>query len=103
MTVQDFRDALQPKVQRTWNLHKHLPKGMDFFVILSSVGGVFGNRSQSNYAAGNTYQDALARHRVSLGEKCISIDLGMILSIGFAAERPELLDLLKAAGYQGIH
>ncbi|KUJ12390.1 uncharacterized protein LY89DRAFT_722023 [Mollisia scopiformis] len=66
------------------------------------VSGVLGNRSQSNYAAGNTYQDAIARHRVSLGQKCVSLDLGMILSVGFAAERVHVTESLKAAGYQGI-
>lgn len=103
MTLENFRLALLPKVQGSWNLHTHLPKKMDFFVLLSSTGGVFGNRGQSNYAAGNTYQDALARHRVSLGEKCISLNLGLILGIGFAAERQEITDALRTAGYEGIH
>jgi hypothetical protein len=50
-----------------WNLHHCLPRDMDFFILLSSVAGLVGNRGQANYAAGNTFQDALASHRVSLG------------------------------------
>lgn len=101
MSRENFDDTIKPKVQGSWNLHKHLPQHLDFFVLLSSVAGVTGSRGQSNYAAGNTYQDALARHRVSLGEKCISLDLGPILSIGFAAE-VDMTEALEADGFVGI-
>lgn len=87
-----------PKVQGSWNLHATLPKGMDFFILLSSVCGVFGNPGQSNYAAGNTYQDALARHRVSHGEKATALDLGVILAEGVVAENAQLMDHLMRQG-----
>ncbi|KAL8855884.1 MAG: hypothetical protein Q9178_007504 [Gyalolechia marmorata] len=102
MTVADFEAALCPKVQGTWNLHAQLPKEMDFFILLSSAGAVWGSRGQSNYAAGNTYQDALARYRVSLGEKCVSLNVGLMLEAGFAAERQAITDSMRAAGYEGI-
>lgn len=76
---------------------------MDFYILLSSTGGVCGSRGQSNYAAGNIYQDSLARHRVSLGEKCTSLNLGLMLEVGFAAERRSVTDSLRAAGWEGIH
>ncbi|KAL9600828.1 MAG: hypothetical protein Q9179_003083 [Wetmoreana sp. 5 TL-2023] len=103
MTLGNFEAALRPKVQGSWNLHSHLPKAMDFFILLSSTGGVFGSRGQSNYAAGNTFQDALARYRVSRGEKAMSLNLGLMLEVGFAAERQSVTDSLRAAGYEGIH
>ena len=103
MELENFNAALRPKVQGSWNLHAHLPKGMDFFVLLSSTGGVFGSRGQSNYAAGNTYQDSFARYRLSLGEKAISLNLGLMLAVGFAAERQQVTDSLRAAGYEGIY
>jgi aryl carrier-like protein len=59
---------------------------LDFFILLSSAGAIFGNGGQSNYAAGNTFQDALARFRVSRGEKAISLNLGMIAGEGYVAE-----------------
>ena len=101
MSLEDFNTALTPKVQGSWHLHKHLPKDMDFYVLLSSITGVTGSRGQRNYACGNTYQNALARHRVSQGQKCISLDLGSILSIGFAAEK-DLSAALEKDGFQGI-
>lgn len=90
MTLENFNAAIRPKVQGSWNLHELLPKDLDFFIMLSSVAGVLGNRGQSNYAAGNNYQDALALHRQSLGMPSYSLDLGNILSVGFIAENKDL-------------
>jgi len=70
----------------SWNLHNTLPKDMEFFVMLSSVVGIIGNRGQGNYASGNTYQDALAKHRRSQGLTAVTLDLGNVLSVGWAAE-----------------
>lgn len=54
--------------------------------MLSSISGIIGNIGQSNYAAGNTFEDALAHYRVSLGEKATSIDLGAVSNVGVMAE-----------------
>ena len=89
MTHADWKVAIAPKVQGSWNLHSILPKDMDFFLMMSSLAGVFGNRSQSNYAAGNTYQDALAQHRNALGLPASTVDLGIILEVGFVAENQD--------------
>jgi acyl carrier protein len=64
---------------------------MDFFVMLSSVAGIFGNRGQSNYAAGNTFQDALAAHRVSQGLKASSLNLGSVSNVGWVAENRDTI------------
>lgn len=99
MSYDDFVSSTKPKVAGSWNLHKLLPKGMDFFILLSSICGIFGATAQVNYATGNTYKDAIAHYRVSHGEKAISIDLGMMTAEGVLAENKGLLDLLKRAGY----
>ena len=91
--------AVSPKVTGSWNLHKLLPAGLEFFILLSSTSGIGGVRGQANYAAGNTYQDALARHRVARGEKAVSLDLGVIMSVGYVAERPQVLEAMEALGY----
>jgi hypothetical protein len=85
MTLTDYNAAVQPKAQGSWNLHQLLPGDLDFFIMLSSVSGVGGNASQANYAAGGTYQDALARHRVATGQRAVSIDLGMVKDVGVLA------------------
>ncbi|KAL7898810.1 hypothetical protein HDV64DRAFT_291566 [Trichoderma sp. TUCIM 5745] len=94
MTYANFDAALKPKVQGSWNLHKYLPTSMHFFLLLSSATGVIGNRSQSNYAAGNSYQDALAAHRRALGLPATSIDLGSILSVGYVAENKSRINAI---------
>jgi acyl carrier protein len=63
---------------------------LSFFILLSSVSGVVGNPGQSNYASGCTFQDALALHRNASGQKAISIDLGVMRSIGVVAETEKL-------------
>ncbi|KAH6699034.1 iterative type I polyketide synthase [Leptodontidium sp. MPI-SDFR-AT-0119] len=98
MSYEAFQTAVKPKVQGSWNLHELLPHNMDFYVLLSSATGVLGNRSQSNYAAGNTYQDALARHRHTLGLPAATIDLGTVLSVGYVAENREKTHMAKHLG-----
>lgn len=85
--LEHFDAALWPKVQCSLILRAHLPKGLDSSILLSSPGGIFGNRGQNNYATGITYQDAFSRYRAADGEKCISLNVGLMLGIGFAAER----------------
>lgn len=86
MTHEAWQAATAPKVQGTWNLHTALPKGMEFFVTLSSVCGIVGSRGQANYGAGNTFQDALVRYRVSIGERAVALDLGPLFSMGVMTE-----------------
>ncbi|CAG8300192.1 unnamed protein product [Penicillium olsonii] len=86
MSFDDWQVAIKPKVQGSWNLHTVLPNNMDFFVMLSSVAGIMGNRGQANYAVGNTFQDALAAYRVSQGLKASSINLGSVSNVGWVAE-----------------
>jgi KR domain/Phosphopantetheine attachment site len=102
MSVEQFNAAVKPKVDGSWHLHTLLPKGMDFFILLASLSGLGGYYGQSNYAAGNTYQDGLARYRVTRGEKAVSLDLGVILSVGYVAENERLTDILQSQTTQGI-
>ena len=85
MSYQDWKQSTLPKVQGTQNLHTALPQ-VDFFIILSSFAGTFGNRGQSNYAAGCAYQDALAIQRRREGKKATSLDVGLMRDVGVLAE-----------------
>lgn len=71
---------------------------MDFFVLLSSVSGICGQHGQANYAAANTYLDALAHYRVSRGEKAVSINLGAMVSDGYLAENEQVKERLLSYG-----
>lgn len=95
--------AIRPKVVGSWNLHHQLRKAdLDFFVMLSSFAAVGGNSSQSNYAAGGTYQDALARHRAASGLPAVVIDLGMVKSVGYVAETKGVAERLIRMGYRPL-
>ncbi|KAI0406744.1 ketoacyl-synt-domain-containing protein [Xylaria palmicola] len=78
MSHAQWNTTFDPKVRGTRNLHAALPRELDFFVMLSSVVAVIGNVSQANYAAGNTYMDAFAHYRRSLGLSAVSINAGLV-------------------------
>ncbi|KAJ4422355.1 Type I Iterative PKS [Gnomoniopsis sp. IMI 355080] len=83
LTYEQWQSSLQPKVTGTLNLHHCSPTaGLDFFVMLSSVSGVLGLVSQANYGAGNSFQDALARHRATKGLPAVAIDLPAVSNVG---------------------
>lgn len=91
MSHAEWLAPLRPKVDGSWNLHEQLPRGLDFFILFSSVAGIFGSQAQTNYAAGNAFQDELARHRVAeLGERALSVNLSLVLDDGFAVAHPDL-------------
>src|SRR5579871_4459747 len=89
MTYHQYQLAIGPKVRGSWGLQAFLDKDLDFFVMLSSITSMVGNRGQANYAAVNSYLDALARQLVSRGVKAVSINLGTIKSVGYVAENYE--------------
>jgi len=80
-----------PKINSSRNIDKYMPN-LSFYVMLSSITGVAGNLSQANYGAGNTFQDTLARHRTAKGKAAVALDLGVVLSAGFVADREEAGD-----------
>ncbi|ODA83334.1 hypothetical protein RJ55_01847 [Drechmeria coniospora] len=104
MTYSNWTRAIQPKTVGSWNLTKAVEAvGQDpFFVFLASSAGVIGSRGQANYAAGNCFEDALARHLRLCGKRAVAIDLGPVLGAGMLAENQEMLDRLRASGFYGI-
>ncbi|KAL1857997.1 Type I Iterative PKS [Paecilomyces lecythidis] len=101
LSVEDYNMVVQPKFQGTWNLHKYLPREMDFFTMLSSVSGIIGNATQSAYAAGNTFMDAFSTFRNRQGLPATTLDLGVITGVGYLSENKELLAAMEKQGFEG--
>lgn len=101
MKADNYHTVLRPRYNGTWNLHKHLPLNLDFFVMLSSISGVIGNATQAAYAAGSAFMDTFAAYRNRLGLPAVSLDLGVITDVGYLASNKELLAKMENQGFQG--
>ncbi|KAI9036877.1 polyketide synthase [Aspergillus affinis] len=89
LAFKQWETTIRSKIQSTENLHAVLPSGLDFFIMLSSLAGVVGTVSQANYAAGNTFQDAFASYRRSIGQRAAAVDLGRMGEVGVVAENAQ--------------
>ncbi|KAL9595415.1 MAG: hypothetical protein Q9219_006458 [cf. Caloplaca sp. 3 TL-2023] len=104
MDLKSWRNTIDPKVRGSYNLHQAVKEhDLDFFVLLSSTSGTLGTPGQSNYAAANAYQDALALQRRAMGLPAVSLILPMVLGVGYVADNPEIEHSLLRKGIYGIH
>ncbi|KAI0836347.1 hypothetical protein F5Y06DRAFT_298710 [Hypoxylon sp. FL0890] len=107
MTHEQWTRTIKSKVNSSWNLHTLLPPDMDFFIMLSSMVGVYGAMGQSNYAAGCSFQDALARARTDASAYpgvSVSLDLSWLVDAGIVSERADYRRKWEATqDIAGIH
>ncbi|CRG86478.1 Fatty acid synthase [Talaromyces islandicus] len=87
MSLEDFQAVAACKVEGAWNLHYSLANSpLDFFIALSSVAGVIGNRGQAAYSAANVFLDGFMEYRRSQNLPGTAIDLAAVTNAGYLAD-----------------
>jgi phthiocerol/phenolphthiocerol synthesis type-I polyketide synthase C len=88
--------VLAPKIQGAQNLHDlTADMCLDLFVLFSSATTLFGNPGQASYVAANSWLEALAEHRRSVGLAATCVRWGAIEDTGFLARNRNILDALQ--------
>ncbi|RDA86109.1 hypothetical protein CP532_1175 [Ophiocordyceps camponoti-leonardi (nom. inval.)] len=99
MSLEEWNAATEPKVQGTWNLHQaSLNLDLDFFLLFSSMCGIFGMPGQASYASSSSFVDAFTLYRRRRGLPASVLDLGAVEGIGYVAKNPHVLESSKLIG-----
>jgi polyketide synthase 12 len=78
LTPERVDAVLRVKVDAAWHLHELTRDlGVSAFVMFSSMAGLVGSSGQANYAAANSFLDALAVYRRARGLAGISLGWGL--------------------------
>lgn len=94
----DWVAVHSPKVDGAWNLHHALSDAkIDFFVVFSSIASLCGIVGQASYASANSFLDAFANYRRSLGLPAVTLNLGAVGDIGSFTRTPKVLAAARAS------
>ena len=102
-TPDSFSRVVAPKVRGALALHSIFPPGvLDFFILFSSCGQLFGFPGQSSYASGNAFLDTLATHRRAQGDNAIAFQWTSWRGMGMAASTDFITAELESKGITDV-
>ena len=102
-TSASFNRVLSPKICGALALHTLFPPNtLDFLILFSSCGQLFGFPGQSSYAAGNAFLDTLATHRRIRGDNTLAIQWTSWRGMGMAASTDFIDAELKSKGITDV-
>ncbi|KAF5721025.1 polyketide synthase [Fusarium mundagurra] len=101
MKWEDWKEAVEPKVNGTWNLHRALhDQPLDHFWLASSAVTFADQPGQGNYKSGCIFTESFCQYRHSLGLPASVLSICGIEDVGYLAENPSALRSIKL---QGLH
>lgn len=102
-TPEAFDRVLAPKITGSMTLHQSFPVGtLDFMVLFSSCGQLFGFPGQGSYASGNSFLDTLASHRREQGDNCMAFQWTSWRGLGMAASTDFINAELESKGITDV-
>lgn len=85
MSLQEFLDALAPKVEGTRNLDQVFGCDLEFFVLFSSLSSIIGIPGLANYGAANAFMHTFAQQRRKRGLSASVLDISVLTEHGYVA------------------
>ncbi|KAK8005623.1 hypothetical protein PG990_011660 [Apiospora arundinis] len=102
-TPDAFSRVMAPKVAGALALHNVFPPGtLDWMVLFSSCGQLFGFPGQSSYASANAFLDTLAAHRRQQGDNAVAFQWTSWRGLGMAASTDFINAELRSKGITDI-
>lgn len=94
LNANDLHTMFWPKIAGTWSLHTLTRElKLDFFVLFSTTTALWGSNQLGHYAAANTFLDAFAHYRHSLGLPVLSVNWGAweVMRVASQAEQQRVV------------
>ena len=102
-TADSFSRVLAPKIAGALTLHRLFPaNSLNFFILFSSCGQLFGFPGQGSYASGNAFLDTLAAHRRRLGDNSIAFQWTAWRGLGMGASTDFINAELESKGITDV-
>ena len=102
-TLDSFHRVLAPKISGALALHDLFPpRTLDFLLLFSSCGQLFGFPGQGSYASGNAFLDTLATQRRAQGDNAVAIQWTSWRGLGMAASTEFINAELESKGITDV-